>query len=264
MQQGKPLALLHISDVHLHAGADSRMRGVVTYETFLRVLEHAKQSVDWPPVGALVTGDIVQDESRAGYERFRSVMRPLGLPVYCVPGNHDDPHLMSELLAGSPFQVSGEARLGDWCHVLLNTFLQGEDAGGLGKQRIANLESVLCANADKHVLICMHHHPLPVGSAWLDGVGLQDADRFLQTVDSHSNVRGVVCGHVHQASDRTRNGVRYLSTPSTCSQFKPHSDCFALDQRPPGLRWLWLHENGELETRVEWVGRDERTASLEG
>ncbi|HEX5420248.1 MAG TPA: 3',5'-cyclic-AMP phosphodiesterase [Gammaproteobacteria bacterium] len=251
--QGKPLALLHISDVHLHAAADSRMRGVVTYESFLGVLEHAKQSADWPPAAVLVTGDIVQDESRAGYERFRAVMQPLGLPVYCVPGNHDDPRLMSELLADAPFQVSGEAQFDNWSLVLLNTFLHGEDAGGLGKKRLASLESALRADADKHVLICMHHHPLPIGSAWLDGVGLQDADLFLQTVDAHPHVRAVVCGHVHQASDRTRNGVRYLSTPSTCSQFKPHSDCFALDHRPPGLRWLNLHEDGGIETRVDWI-----------
>jgi hypothetical protein len=32
---------LQISDTHLHAAADSRMRGVTTYTTLLAVLEHA-------------------------------------------------------------------------------------------------------------------------------------------------------------------------------------------------------------------------------
>jgi Icc protein len=99
----------------------------------------------------------------------------------------------------------------------------------------------------------MHHQPLNMGSAWLDGVGLRDADRFLEILDAHSNVRGVVWGHVHQASDRTRGSVRFLSAPSTCSQFLPSSDFFAIDSRPPGMRWLMLQAGGKIDTEVVWV-----------
>jgi Icc protein len=101
----------------------------------------------------------------------------------------------------------------------------------------------------------MHHQPLPMGSAWLDGVGLRDAAEFLKVVDGHDNVRVVLWGHVHQASDRQRGAVRFLSTPSTCSQFLPGSDFFALDDRPPGLRWLELHADGSVNTEVAWVPR---------
>lgn len=250
-----PLVLLHISDTHLHAAADSRMRGVVTYETFLAVIEHAQRSPHWPPAGILVTGDIVQDESRAGYERFRSSLEPLGLPVYCIPGNHDDPKLMDELLSKQPFQVGGEVRLGPWSVILLNTFLTGEDAGGLGDRRLQGLTAALKEHSSQHVLICMHHHPLPLGSAWLDGVALRDSQQFLGVVDAHPNIRAVVCGHVHQASDRDRRTVRFISTPSTCAQFLPSSEFFALDQRPPGFRWLVLHADGSIDTEVTWVDR---------
>jgi Icc protein len=97
-----------------------------------------------------------------------------------------------------------------------------------------------------------------MGSARLDGVGLRDAAQFLKVIDAHRNVRGIVWGHVHQASDRTRGGVRYLSTPSTCSQFLPSSDFFALDNRPAGLRWLDLHPDGRVESVVDWVGGTRR------
>ena len=100
----------------------------------------------------------------------------------------------------------------------------------------------------------MHHQPLPMGSAWLDGVGLRDADEFLACLDRHRHVRGVVWGHVHQASDRTRNGVRFLSTPSTCAQFLPDSDAFALDILPPGSRWLVLEADGGVDTEIDWLG----------
>jgi Icc protein len=247
------LKLLQISDTHLHAAADSRMRGVTTYATLLAVLEHAKRDPRWPVDAIIATGDIVQDESRAGYERFRDALAPLGVPVYCIPGNHDDPVLMGEILMSGSFQLGGELREGTWSVVLLSTFLAGEDAGGLGPARLSGLKQALHAHTGQNILVAMHHHPLPMGSAWLDGVALRDAQAFWKVIDAHSDVRAVVCGHVHQASDRTRNRIRFLSTPSTCAQFLPNSEFFALDDRPPGMRWIELYDDGSIETEVSWV-----------
>ena len=115
------------------------------------------------------------------------------------------------------------------------------------------LAASLKDHATQDVLVCMHHHPLNMGSAWLDGVGLRDANRFLEVIDANTNVRAVLWGHVHQASDRLRKTVRFLSAPSTCSQFLPGNDYFAIDDRPPGMRWLSLFPDGSLETEVVWV-----------
>jgi Icc protein len=103
------------------------------------------------------------------------------------------------------------------------------------------------------VLVAMHHHPLPMGSAWLDGVALRDADAFWDIIGEHENVRAVVCGHVHQQSERLHNGVLFVSTPSTCAQFLPKSEFFALDERPAAARWLELHPDGRIETEVTWA-----------
>jgi Icc protein len=92
-----------------------------------------------------------------------------------------------------------------------------------------------------------------MGSRWLDEVGLKNPQEFLSVIDQHTNVRGVLWGHVHQAYDGDRNGVKYMSTPSTCAQFLPGSDHFELDRRPPGYRWLELGADGTIGTRVVWV-----------
>jgi Icc protein len=247
------LKLLQISDTHLHAAADSRMRGVTTYATFLAVLEQAQRDPRWPVDAIIATGDIVQDESRAGYQRFRAALEPLGVPVYSIPGNHDDPALMGEILVSGSFHLGGELRHGSWSVVLLSTFLAGEDAGGLGPARLSGLRQALHARTGQHILVAMHHHPLPMGSTWLDGVALRDEQAFWKIIDAHPDVRAVVCGHVHQASDRIRNRVRFLSTPSTCAQFLPSSEFFALDDRPPGMRWIQLFDDGRIETEVSWV-----------
>jgi Icc protein len=244
--------ILHITDPHLHAHADARMRGVNTFETFKTVIDTATSDAA-PPQAILATGDLVQDETRAGYERFRKALEPCGLPVYCIPGNHDAPNLMSEVLSRAPFQFCGTVERNDWQLILLNTRIRGDDGGELDKAQLQDLESQLGKAAADHVLICMHHHPVPMGSRWLDGVALHNPDEFLEIVDDFDHVRGILWGHVHQALDRRRKGVRLMSTPSTCSQFLPNSDDFAIDKRGPGFRWLNLRSNGTIETEVVWL-----------
>ena len=51
------LKLLQISDTHLHAAADSRMRGVTTYATLLAVLEQAQRDRRWPVDAPTSAGD---------------------------------------------------------------------------------------------------------------------------------------------------------------------------------------------------------------
>ena len=245
--------MLQITDTHLFGSVDRLQRGINTQASLASVLAHARNDSRWPPDAVVVTGDIVHDESRAGYRRFRQTLETLGSPAYCIPGNHDDPELMAECLASPRVQFCGDVRLGTWRVILLNTHLPGEVGGELGANELARLEGTLTRLSSEHTLICMHHHPVPMGSAWMDQVGLRDAAQFLQIVQRHSQVRAVLWGHVHQASDRQLDGVRLLSTPSTCSQFLPASDEFAVDTRPPGMRWLALSPDGNLTTEVDWA-----------
>ena len=247
------LLILQLSDTHLHATRQSRMRGVNTHDTLKQALDHVRAQAQWPPDLVLATGDLVQDESRDGYEMFRDLLRPLGVDVACIPGNHDDPALMRYVLSEPPFQVGGTIEMGGWGIILLDTFLFGNDGGELGANALCELANQLELLGERHALIAMHHQPIDMGSAWLDGVGLKDSEAFLGLVDGFPNVSGVLWGHVHQASDRLRGKVRMLSTPSTCSQFRPHTDHFALDDRPPGYRWLKLQPDGQIDTELVWV-----------
>ena len=92
-----------------------------------------------------------------------------------------------------------------------------------------------------------------MNSRWLDGIGLANAEDFWRIVDSHPHVKAVVWGHVHQVYESERGGVRLFATPSTCAQFLPASDRYALDPRPPAYRSFELHDDGTLESLVHWV-----------
>jgi Icc protein len=245
------LRLIQFTDTHLYGDADGKLRGVATYPALLSVIEHARAR-HWPCRAILATGDLVQDDP-AGYARFREVFGGLGVPVHCIPGNHDEPVAMTRVLNGPPFQLGGVARFPGWIVVMLDSFLAGKAQGRLSAESLTELDAALRANPKLHALVCLHHHPIPMHSRWLDQVGLENADEFFAVLDRHRNVRAVLWGHVHQVHDTERNGVKLFSTPSTCAQFLPLSAAFAIDRRPPGYRWLDLNPDGTITTEVVWV-----------
>jgi Icc protein len=61
---------------------------------------------------------------------------------------------------------------------------------------------------------------------------------------------------VHQSHDSRRKGVRLLATPSTCAQFLPGSEKFAVDPAPPAYRRLILRIDGAIDTEVVRVEVD--------
>ncbi len=255
------LRLTHLTDPHLHGGESELLRGIATLPSLEATLANA-QLRDWPPDAVLVTGDLVQDDP-AGYANFRRVLGALRLPVLCLPGNHDEPEAMRRELGSAPFVVGGTVDLGLWRIVLLDSTIPGSAAGRLSAESLTALQSALADAPQRHALVCLHHHPVPMASRWLDRVGLQNAAEFLDVIDRHPNVRGIVWGHVHQSYDALRNGVRLLATPSTCAQFLPHSEQFAIDRQPPAYRTLELRADGSILTEVVWVasgaGRGSKT-----
>ena len=240
--------LLQISDPHLFANPLGTLRGVVTLPALRSVLAHAL--ADGPGYDALlVTGDIVHEEP-GGYRHFRVEMLATGLPVYCLPGNHDVPAALPHAVAGTPVQVGGHADLGRWRIVLLDSTVPGQDHGHLSSSELERLERAIRTARGRHVLVAVHHHPVPLGSGWLDSVDLHNAADLFAVLDRHRKVRALVWGHVHQEFEALRRGVRLLGVPATCAQFLPHSDQFAIDPAPPGYRSLTLRANGTIDTEV--------------
>lgn len=245
------LKLIQLTDQHLFGDPARTLRGVPTLPALRATLTAARSELETCDA-ILATGDLVQDDA-AGYAHFRTEMGRIGRPVLCLPGNHDDVPAMREALAQPPFQCGGTWDAGNWRVILLDSTIPRETAGHMGDGEMAFLEKALAAARDRHALVCLHHHPVPMHSRWLDGVGLANGEEFLALLRRFENVRAVVFGHVHQAYEGTHQGLRLLGTPSTCSQFLPRSDDFALDARPPAWRTLTLHADGRLDTRLNWL-----------
>ena len=64
-----PIRILHVTDPHLHAHRDAMMRGLNTWESFRAIVDRVAAG-QRKPDAVIATGDLVQDETRQGYERF--------------------------------------------------------------------------------------------------------------------------------------------------------------------------------------------------
>lgn len=247
-----PLRLLHITDSHLFADADTTLRGVNTRATLAQVMD-AATACDPSPDAILATGDLSEDGSEGSYRAFRELAGAPGVPVHCLPGNHDEPDAMRRVLDRAPLSVHPEVEAGDWVLVLLDSRVAGSPGGRLADAELRRLDDALARHHRRHALVCVHHQPVPMGSRWLDRHRIANADALFDRLASHRNVRALLWGHVHQALDTERDGLRLLSTPSTCDQFLPGSDRFATDDRPPAWRRLELHDSGRIDTSVHWL-----------
>ncbi|WP_419642884.1 metallophosphoesterase, partial [Thiolapillus sp.] len=124
--------------------------------------------------------------------------------------------------------------------------------GHLSRTELDLLDEAL-SDAPPHILIFLHHQPVPVGSEWLDNIGLDNPQELLSRTQHNPAVKGIVWGHVHQPWEGRLGHMQLLATPSTCIQFAPGQDEFGLDTLPPGWRMLTLGKNGELYSRTHHI-----------
>ena len=246
----KTIKVLQITDTHLLADPGGRHKDVdtaATLERVLAVIERDHQNADC----LLVTGDLSQDETQGSYHRLDALLSALGMPCYWLAGNHDRPELMA---AVNPAALQTQLMLGNWQILLLNSRVDGEPHGYLDDAQLQMLTTGLQQNPDKHTLLALHHHLVPVDSPWMDCSILRNADQLARVLAPHSNVRGIIHGHVHQAREYTFADLPVLATPSTSVQFAPGSEEFQVDSQMPGFRILKLHDDGRLESEVIRVG----------
>lgn len=238
--------ILHLTDTHIAAAEDYALKGVGVRDSLLRVLAHAAHHQGTPEL-LLATGDLAQDGSEPAYRWLAGILEPAASRMACLAGNHDDPERLAAILP-TPRQME----LGGWRIILLHTAVTDAEGGRLAEAELSFLDRTLSA-PPMPTLIALHHPPVVLGSRWLDAIGLDNAGDFWDLVERRQQVRAVLSGHAHQAFAAERGTIRLLGTPSTCVQFRPQSDDFALDDLPPGYRTLRLREDGQLETAVHYL-----------
>ncbi len=247
--------IIQITDTHiLDVGAPS-FNDYDTSASLIKVIEEIKENESDTDL-ILLTGDLVHEPTETSYQKLADYLSVLTIPILCIPGNHDDPGLMNYIMGANGYDTGKLISSGRWLIILLNTCLIGEHSGELSDTELDFLRSSLESNLDNHCLIALHHHPVSISSSWMDAMDLINAEEFLNIVDDFDHVRAIIWGHIHQEFELDRNNVKLLGTPSTCLQFKPESDVFAVDEKPPAYRKLMLKNDGTVDSSLIYLSNN--------
>ncbi len=243
------LKIVQFTDTHIFADPTRQMGRCNTRASFSATREAAVSAIRDSDL-ILVTGDLAAAAEIPAYRWLAEQLAEFETPVYCLPGNHDSSAVMAPIVSAAGWIYGGTHIVSDWHLVLLDSCVIGAEYGHLARTEIARLNHALAQHPESPSLICLHHHPVPIGSAWMDTMQLTNSAEFWAVVEQHPQVRGVLWGHVHQNFDTYLRGIRLLACPSTCVQFAARSTNFAIDPLAPGFRRLRLIADGTIDTEV--------------
>jgi Icc protein len=193
--------LIQITDTHILP------RGELLYGK-VDTAKHLRESVaeinlmEPQPDLVMITGDLVEKPSDDTYTHFDELIAPLKVPVYLIPGNHDDPLVMAQHFGGTErfpgsdpcFQYAVEHF--DFRILALNSHFDGSELPDYGERRLHWLEKAL-DKSDRPVLIAIHHPPMRTGIEFIDMVGPEWYQGLGELLSRHPQVQMIICGHGH-------------------------------------------------------------------
>jgi Icc protein len=154
------------------------------------------------PDGVLITGDLVEHPGPTTYSHFRDLIEPLRMPVFLMPGNHDDPEIMRTYFRDTPMFPAEPPHfqyvIEDFPFriVMLNSHFDNSELPHFGPRRLQWLEAVLDAS-DRPTLIAIHHPPMKTGIGFIDMVGPGWYRGLGEVLARHPQVIKIICGHGH-------------------------------------------------------------------
>jgi 3',5'-cyclic AMP phosphodiesterase CpdA len=170
-----------------------------------------------PPLTALVmTGDLADKGHLEAYRFIAKTFSRWGVPIYALPGNHDDRANLASGLGSfigtkGPGNLSYSVTLDEAKLVMLDTIDPGLHSGAIDQETLRWLQEELASNHSRPTMVFTHHPPFFSGFGALDEP-FKNAHSFLNTLSVHP--RSVLCvGHLHSPLTTSVCGVRAIVAP---------------------------------------------------
>jgi 3',5'-cyclic-AMP phosphodiesterase len=219
----KPFLLAQVSDLHIKAAGRLSYRVVDTAGMLSSCIRHLL-ALPQRPDAVVFTGDLTDFGRRDEYALLRTLLEPLEMPVYLIPGNHDEREALRAAFPEHAY-LRQSARFVQYAideHplriVAIDTLIPGEARGELCAERLAWLDARLGEQPAKPTVILMHHPPFTSFIGHMDRVGLTGAEALAAVVRNHPQVERLLCGHVHRPIETRFAGTIASTSPSPAHQ----------------------------------------------
>lgn len=217
------MIIAQISDLHLRTDGRLLKGKVDTVAALGAGIEHLNKLSPRPDL-VLATGDLVNKAHKQDYKTMAREFERLEMPVYVIPGNHDDRDMMREYFADKGYLSESSPFLhyvlDDYPLRLigLDTKREGHDGGQMCDARLDWLEKTLSAAPERPTMIFMHHPPFITGIGFMDTLEFIGARKMEGIVKGQPQVAGVVCGHIHRPISVAWGGTIACASPSLVFQ----------------------------------------------
>jgi len=239
--QDKEIKIVFITDSHLVF--DEKFLGIDTFQSFEATIEDVvvnHSDADFYIFG----GDLIQDQNEVSFRFFKDISSRLQKPMLFARGNHDiNDDFFNEISANQKTQTSFKS----WELISLNSYSEGNIYGEIKDDEIRFLQDISKKNANKHILVYMHHNLFPTKSPWIDIHITKNYQDLSVKFSAIENLKLVISGHIHQEMKVLLNETTFVSTPSTSFQFLPDKETFTLDKKNPAYTVLNLYPDGSFD-----------------
>jgi Icc protein len=254
LQRKDSIKIIQITDSHLFSSNDELMMGHKNNMNFYDVINKIKNKHLSDTDLIFLTGDLSQDQTSKSYKHITSELQSMNIPIYWIPGNHDDNNIMLSVFSNNAlFKIEKYIELKYWIFVFLNTQKIGSESGFLDRDEIYFIKNEINKNASKNkkIALVMHHHPTPFNTPLIDSYILENHAELWSTIKD-STVKMIMCGHVHGDYSFTKNSIQIESAPATCFQFKKGASNLALENSIGYKIYYFCRNNVQSESET-WM-----------
>lgn len=200
------MILAQISDIH--CGSQFREK---IFDDAIKEINHLN------PDGVIVTGDLTEEGLVSQYRQAKKSLEKIESEhIIMCAGNHDY-RSTGYYLFKHFFQPRQIVTLDDTLFVTLGTARPERNDGELGFRQIEWLKHTLDEHTEKHKVVVMHHHVLPVPNTGSDRNTIVDAGDLLRVL-ARSDIDLVLCGHRHRPWIWQLEGINVINAGTVSSE----------------------------------------------
>ena len=214
IRAGRPApthVIAHLSDPHVLAG-DALLGGRIdTVRQLRQAMDRVESSGEAIDV-VVVSGDLTATADPAAYDLLLGVVGPavgrLGARLVLTGGNHDERAPLARAVTGvetdAPHDTTTTVR---GLRVIgMDSAVPAHHHGGFSDAQYRWLESELAQPAEHGTILVMHHPPIVYRSSVMRLLDFDDPAR-LAAVLRDSDVRAILCGHLHVTTFGVLDGI---------------------------------------------------------